>query len=200
MTYKYNGTSFDDLFEPLQEGDPQRGPTGYMMNGVDLASRYAAASIGTPQGPVGYRHNGVDIGPTFCMKGAAVRTVIYTMTVGILLDYGIHTIRGYAETGWNISNIGSIAPVTYKGFKITSLTHSAIFKYMRLVVKGDHERDSLFNEFRISGTPEVFIPQNVERLDGGWWDGDFWTAWQWPCYQSDLENAPIGSKRTFYFT
>lgn len=205
--YRSGGVDFDNLFEPLQSGDPKRSATGYRVGGVDLADRYAAASLGAAHSAVGYKQNGVDIGPTFCKKGTAVRIITHTMTVGYTtIGSSKNRYWGYIEA----YRTGSITPVTHKGHAISMLAYRYLkdrgnkYNFIRLVVWGYHEKHGLFNQLEISGTEGVFRPGDTEVFERGWELSSlsYWTAWQWHMPLSrytDLREAKVGSKRTFVF-
>lgn len=72
--YKSTGTSWDDIFEPVQSGDwngitPPSSSEIYKEQGTPMHERYAPADAGDPGPNVGYKVNGSDIGSDYCDKG-----------------------------------------------------------------------------------------------------------------------------------
>lgn len=61
-------------FEPYTTG-PKASPTGFFINGVDLADLYAPLSLGQPGPATGFFVGSVDLASIFAVKGSVQATV-----------------------------------------------------------------------------------------------------------------------------
>jgi hypothetical protein len=167
--YKKNGTDLDDLFEPIG-GYSKIDDVNYHVGGVDVANRWAPASVGLTIAATGYERTGTDLGLLFAGKDTTYQNrglfsggfydlqinMISIASLGNAADfgdliygnnYGCASVsngtsgRGISGKGWNAAYGGGYS--TYLEYVTINTLSDALFSGH--LVYGVNEGDGLSN-------------------------------------------------------